>query len=519
MTETNSMTAAEALVRTAAAAGTELCFANPGTTEMPIVAALDKVPGMRAVLGLHETVVTGAADGYGRVAGKPALTLLHLGPGFANGIANLHNARRASTPIVNLIGDQASWHLAADAPLTSDIESLARPVSGWYRRSETPDSIAVDAAEALAATRENGGQIATLALPHDYQEAAVGGPAAPKPPAAPPAIEDARIEAAAAALRRKGATLLLGSLAMGETGLKAAGRIAAATGCRLLNGRPIARAERGVGLPAPAQIPYLPEQAHATFTDTPAVVLAGASDPVTFFGWPGYGSHLIPETCEKATLASPDEDVVGALEALAEHLGAAPFEAPPAPARPVPAEGALAAEGLCQTLAALQPEDAILVEESITSGWAYLGFARGAPRFTQLSITGGAIGLGPALAVGAAIAAPNRQVIDLQADGSGLYSLQALWTQAREGLNVVTVICANRHYRILEMELQRGGLNALGDNAAALTALDRPTIDWTQLARGFGVPARRVETGEALSDALSRALAEPGPALIEAVIP
>ncbi len=517
-TTTETMTGAEALVRTAAAAGVELCFANPGTTEMPVVVALDRVPGMRAVLGLHETVVTGAADGYGRMAGKPALTLLHLGPGFANGIANLHNARRASTPIVNLIGDHASWHVAADAPLTSDIDSLARPVSGWLRHSTAPDAMAADMAEAVAASMEDGGKIATLVLPHDLQDAAADGPATPRTAAPRPGVEDARVAEAADALAPEGAVLMIGSPAMTEAGLKAAGRIAQATGCRLMCGRPVARAERGMGLPAPDPIPYLPEMALEAFAGVRSVVFAGAMDPVTFFGWPGYPSRVIGEACAKAWLAEPQEDVVGALEALVEHVNAPAYRAPAPPERPGPATGPLTAEAVCQTLAALQPDGAVIAEEAITSGWHYQRLSKSAPRFTQISITGGAIGLGPAMATGAAVACPERPVINLQADGSALYCPQALWTQAREGLDVTTVIFSNRSYRILQMEMQRAGLNELGPNAAALTALDRPAIDWPQLAAGFGVPATRAETGEDLADALARALHEPGPALIEAVI-
>lgn len=512
------MTGAEALMRTATAAGVELCFANPGTTEMPLVLALDRVPGLRAVLGLHETVVTGAADGYARMAGKPALTVLHLGPGFANGIANLHNARRGATPIVNLIGDHASWHLEADAPLTADIDSLARPVSGWLRHSESPAAIAQDAAEAIAASQEDGGQIATLVLPHDYQEAAVAGPAAPRAPAPRPSVADEKVAAAAAALDGEKSVLMVGSPGMSEAGLKAAGRIAQATGCRLLCGRPIARAERGGGLPMPAQIPYLPELALQVFEPIRSVVFAGATDPVTFFGWPGYPSRVIPEGCAKTWLAQPQDEVVGALEALADHLNAPAYEAAEPEGRPAPASGPLTAEAVCQTLAALQPEGAIIAEEAITSGWSYQAQSKGAPRFTQISITGGAIGAGPALATGGALACPERRVINLQADGSALYCPQALWTQAREGLDVTTLILSNRSYRILQMEMQRAGLNELGPNAAALTALDRPAIDWPRLAAGFGVPAQRVKTGEALAAALARSFAEPGPALIEAVI-
>ena len=512
------MQAAEALIRTAAAGGVELCLANPGTTEMPLVAALDRVPGLRAVLGLHETVVTGAADGYARMAGKPATTLLHLGPGLANGIANLHNARRARSPLINLIGEHATWHIAADAPLACDIESLAAPVSGWVRRSAEAGGLAPDMAEALTAARANGGQVASLILPHDLQEAETEGPAAPTAPAERPDVDEAAIAAAAEALGRPGAALLLGVEGLLERGLRAAGRIAAATGCSLVAERPSARLERGAGRPDFAMVPYPPEAAVALFEGFERIVQAGTREPVTFFGWDGFASRLIPDGCESLRLAEPHEDVVGALERLAERLSAT-ADPPARPvARPAPPQGPLTADALCALVAGLQPENAIIVDEAISSGWSYPAHSRSAPPFTQLLITGGSIGMGLACATGAALACPERKVIVLQADGSGLYGPQALWTQAREGLDVVTLVIANRAYRVLQMELQRAGLNRLGPDATALTELDRPAIDWVALSRGFGVPARRVETAEDCADALARALAEPGPALIEAVV-
>ncbi len=161
------MNGAESLLRTAAASGIRICFANPGTTELPLVAAFDTDTGVRPILCLFEGVCSGAADGYARMSGNPAMTLLHLGPGFANGIANFHNARRARSAIFNVIGDHASWHLASDPPLASDIESLARPVSGWLRSADPAGPLSRDAAEAIAAARS--GMVATLIAPHDAQ--------------------------------------------------------------------------------------------------------------------------------------------------------------------------------------------------------------------------------------------------------------------------------------------------------------------------------------------------------------
>lgn len=514
------MNGAEALLRTAVSAGVDVCFANPGTTEMQLVAALDAVPGMRALLGLFEGVCTGAADGYARMTRKPALTLLHLGPGFANGIANLHNARRARVPVVNLIGDHATWHLPFDAPLSSDIESLARPVSGWVRSSASVKELARDGAEAIRAALTPPGQVATLIVPQDCAWDAAEGPARMTPPPAPARVADAAIAAAAAALGSgEPALLFLGGEALGERALREASRVAAATGCRVLFETFFTRLERGGDLPAFERLPYFPEQAREALGACRQLILAGAREPVGFFGYRDGRSRLAPDGARIQLLAAPGDDVAGALEALAERVGApARAAAAPRPARPGRPTGPLDPARLGQALAALQPEGAIVVDEAATSGLAYAALAAGAPRHTVLSLTGGAIGQGLPCATGAAVACPDRKVIAFQADGSGMYTLQALWTCARESLDVVAVICANHAYRILQAELARAGIAEPGANARTLTDLSHPELDWVSLARGLGVPGRRVDTAEALCDALARALAEPGPALIEAVL-
>ena len=517
-TRTGTRTGAESLIATAVEAGVEVCFANPGTTEMPLVSALDAVPGMRAVLALHENVVTGAADGYGRLAGKPALTLLHLGPGFANGIANLHNARRARTPLINLIGEHATWHQEADAPLAADIESLTGAVSGWQRRSSSADAMAGDMAEALTAATAGDGQVASLILPHDLQMAETTAQAAGRFSSERAAVSQERVAQAAETLKAGRSLLLIGGQAITEPGLKTAARIAAATGAGFMTERSVAYAERGGGLPAPAPVPYFPEQAEEALSGYDSIVLAGTDDPVAFFGWPGYRSRHAPEDCIRISLARHDEDVLGALDALADALDAPAYQAADPGARPEPPSGALTADALCQAIAALQPEGAVLVNEAITSGWSYYKHSASAPRFTQVALTGGAIGFGLSCATGAAIACPDRKVIAFQADGSGLYAPQALWTQAREGLDVVNVICANRAYHILRVELQRAGINRPGPNAESLTDLARPAVDWTQIAKGFGVPATTAETADSLVAALGKALATPGPSLIEALV-
>jgi acetolactate synthase I/II/III large subunit len=510
---------AEGLIRTAVASGVDLCLANPGTTEMQLVAALDAVPGMRAVLGLFEGVCTGAADGYARMTGRPALTLLHLGPGFANGIANLHNARRAHSPVVNLVGDHASWHLAADAPLTSDIASLASPVSGWVRRCATASYLPADGADAIAAALDPPGQVATLIVPQDSAWDRCLGPAAPAKPRGREAVSDLRVESAAGALTSGApAALFLGGVGLREPALRAAARIAAATGCALIHETFAARVERGAGLPEVERLPYFPEQGADRLRPLAHLVLAGAREPVAFFGYPDHPSRLVASGTRISLLAEVGEDVTGALEALALRVKAPARVSLPTPQRVAPPSGALTAGALGQALAALQPENAIVVDEGATSGLAYFALAAGAPPHDCLALTGGAIGQGLPTSVGAALACPDRKVIAFQADGSGMYTLQSLWTCARESLDVVVVIAANRAYRILQVELARAGIAEPGAQARALTDLSHPVLDWVSLARGLGVPGTRAETAEEFIAEFRHALAEPGPRLIEAVL-
>jgi len=473
---------------------------------------------VRAVLGLFEGVCTGAADGYARMAGKPALTLLHLGPGLANGLANLHNARRAHSAVVNVVGDHATWHRPFDPPLASDIESLARPVSAWLRTSRTAGDLGTDMAAAIEAALRPPGQVATLIVPQDCTWDAADGGAAPPPRPQPTRVPDSVVERAASALRASGGGLFLGGTALREAGLRAAARIAAATSCPVWQETLPAHIEQGACLPAFAWLPYFPEDVLEALKDLRTLVLAGAPEPVSTFGYPGMPSRLAPRDCTILTLARPDEDVAQALGALAEAVGApaagimAPREAV---ARPT---GDLNPFTLGQALAALQPEGAIIVDEAITTRLGYQQFAPAAPPHTVLCLSGGSLGQGLPCAAGAALACPERRVIAFEADGSGMYTVQALWTMAREGLDVTTVICANRRYRILQFELARAGIAEPGPRAQALTDLSGPSLDWVSLAKGFGIPAARVDTADALVAALDRALAEPGPGLIEALL-
>lgn len=514
------MNGAESLARTLVAADISVCFANPGTSEMHFVAALDQMGGLRCILGLAETVVTGSADGYARMAGKPAVTLLHCGPGLANGIANLHNARRASSPVVNIVGDQATYHRPLDAPLTADTEGLARAVSHWVRVSRSSRSVAADAAAAVQAARTPPGCIATLILPADTAwDEADGGPAAPMPvpPRAMPDPEAAR--AVAAALRSNASSLmLLSGTALTERGLLAAHRVAVATGARLLVPTQVGRMARGRGRVPVDRLPYPVERAVEVLAGLKQIVLCAAKPPVGFFAYPGKPSALWPPDAKLHVLAKPEEDAVPALEALADEVSAPP-RAPIRDAGPAPrvASGRFSPEGFGATLAAVMPENAIIVEEAVTSGRALFPPTFMAPPHDWLQLVGGAIGSGIPLAAGAAVACPDRKVICLSADGSGMYSLQGLWTQAREQLDVITVIFANRSYAILRTELAAVGANP-GRTALDMLDIGRPDLGWVSLARGMGVDAARVETLEAFADVFRRARARRGPFLIELVL-
>lgn len=512
------LTGAEALVETSLAAGVDVCFANPGTTEMPLVAALDSVPGTRAVLGLFEGVCTGAADGYARITGRPAMTLLHLGPGFANGIANLHNARRAHSPVFNVVGDHASWHLPFDAALTSDIVSLATPVSGWVDTAASGAGLAQLTARAVAAATAAPGCGATLIAPADFQQEVLRAPVdveLPSPRSRPEASADV-IDAIAKRLRAgERAVLLLGGAALGERGQRAAARISSATGAVLYSETFPAAAERGGGLPGLDRLPYFPEKAIEVLAGAQLVVLAGALEPVSYFGYEGIPSLLAPSGAVEV-LSAPAEDAALALEVLADALGAPePAPQPPRPDDEGLPDGSLTPQSVGLIVARLLPEQAIVSVEGGTCGYPFFTASSRAARHTTLTNTGGAIGQGLPAALGAAIGAPGRKVVALQSDGSAQYTIQSLWTMAREQLPVVTLIASNRAYNVLRTELARHGQSRPGPNATALTSLDGPAFDWPALARGYGVPGIRVETGEALRHELGRALAADGPQLIE----
>ena len=514
------MNGAQALIGTLVGSGVTVSFSNPGTSEMHFVAALDAVPAMRGVLCLFEGTATGAADGYGRMAGHPAAALLHLGPGLANGLANLHNARRARTPLLAVVGDHATYHKQFDAPLESDIDALAGSVSGWVRRPWRTEYLATDAAEAVSAAMTPPGRVATLILPADVSWSTGAEPAAQLPVPVPAVVADEVIRSAAKALSGgESCTILLGGSATRQAGLAAASRIAAATGARLLCETFPARLERGAGLPGVERLAYLAEFASAQLAGTERLILAGARAPVSFFAYPGKPSLLVPEGCAELVLAEDNEDAAGALAALADVVAPDAGPVPQQPGRPPLPGGDLTGESAAAVIGALLPEHAIVSDEANTSGLWLPGATAGAPPHDWLTLTGGAIGQGLPLATGAAVACPERPVIALEADGSAMYTISALWTQAREGLDVTTIIFSNRSYAILGMELERVGAGEPGEPARSLLDLTRPSLDFVALARGMGVPGSRAVTADELAAALREALAEPGPHLIEAVVP
>jgi acetolactate synthase-1/2/3 large subunit len=521
-------TGAERLVHALVDHGVDVCFANPGTSEMHFVAALDRIPGMRCVLGLAEGVVTGAADGYYRIADRPAATLLHLGPGLANGLANLHNAKKARSGVVNIVGDHATAHLVLDAPLTSDSAAIATPMSHWVRAARSVASIADDGTEAIRQASMRPGRVATLILPADIAWSEVDPSTAPR---ASQTIDRLRAKplagnavARAAAAVRHGATtlLLLGDRALRDEGSLVAGRIAAATRCGLKSDFFCARIQRGAGRAIVPRLPYAVDPLLAALAPFDRIVLVGAKAPVAFFAYPGKPGVASKPGCEIIELASPEHDPLEALRALADAVGADASTKVSVAVRSseaaVTSGGTLDSPGIARVLTALIPENAIVVDESLTTGRAFDGATVGAAPHDWLTGTGGSIGFGLPVAVGAAIAAPERKVLALEGDGSAMYTPQALWTMAREKLDVTILVFANRTYKILLAEFANVGAGAPGRRASDMLSIDRPTLDWVALANGMGVEASRASDLAALADQLTSALDGRGPRLIEVVL-
>lgn len=514
------MNGAETLVQTLLASGVRVCFANPGTSEMHFVAALDRHPELRCILCLFEGGVSGAADGYFRMSGEVAATLLHLAPGFGNAFANLHNARKAQSGVLNVMGDHADYHLRFEAPLKGDTVGISQTVSHWTRVCSEPGRVASDAADAIQAARAKNGQVATLILPANMAwDPAEGQAVAPQPPALRrPAREE--VAAAARALRQPGAILLVDGPALWSDLGVLAKRLTKAAGARLMHPFFAARFRRGAGAVQIERMAYRIEDNQPLMQGAPALVLCGTTRPAGFFAYPGRPSTPDDPDTRLIDLCSRDMDIDWTLRALAEEIGEAelgPEDFGTLALPPLP-EGAMTLEKLGRSVAALMPEDAIIVDEGITASGHLAPALKQARGHDVLTITGGSIGFGLPNAVGAAVACPDRKVVVLEGDGSGMYTLQSLWTMARERLDVTTVIFANRGYQILREELAAMGVNEVGRNATQMFNVESPRLDWVALAQGHGVQAVRVEDMAGFNAAFAEAMDQRGPRLIEVLV-
>ena len=514
------MNGAQVLLKTLADSEIDTCFANPGTSEMQLVAAIGETPGVRAVLCLFEGVVTGAADGYARMADRPALTLLHLGSGLSNGLANLHNARRAGSAVVNVVGDHATYHLQYDAPLTSDLPGLAAWTSSWSRVAQSADELPTLGAEAVRAARTGNGAIATLIAPADCAWKTSSTKATAALPADTPAADPEHLARIAQQLGdARPRAFLLGGRALREDCLEILGRIAARTGARLLCQTFPARLQRGAGRVPVERLPYFAEQATATLSGLEQLILVGCDAPVSFFAYPGKDSWLTPRGCEITTLASANEDIADALTSVAKSLQADGEPSLRAAHIPdLPGDAPLNAEAIGKAIAALLPENAVIVDEGVTGGLAVYLLTEGAAPHDWLTLTGGAIGQGLPVALGAAIARPSQKVIALQADGSAMYTVQALWSMVREKTDVTVVLLNNRSYAILAIELDRVGAGNDNEKTRSLLDLSRPDMDFCAIAQGLGMRATRASTGSEFVEQFRNAMATKGPCLIEAMV-
>lgn len=515
------MTGAENLVAILLKAGVEVCFTNPGTSEMHFIAALGQEKKMRSVLALFEGVATGAADGYARMADKPACTLLHLGPGLGNGLANLHNARKACSPIVNIIGDHATHHKSNDTPLNSDIQALAVPASDWVRTSYHPDIIAWDGLEAVLAARRTPGNIATLILPADVSWGeSIGGPLEIATIPDVPRVSPDRVKKIAAVLARKEPTvILMRGKALREKGLAAANQIALAANATLLHDTFISRLERGAGRTKITRLPYFAEDASKFFTGIKNLILVESGRPDSFFAYPNKPARLVPADCQLHVLVTPEEDSIQALCDLAVEMGADTITPPVyEPFRPEPGSGALDQLSVAAAIGAFQPENAVICDESGTSGIGLLKLTQGAPAHDWLYLTGGSIGQALPVATGAAVACPDRKIVCLSGDGGAMYTIQSLWTQAREKLDVTTVVFSNRSYGILNIELFRVGFENPDPAISELFSLTKPDLNFCDLAKGMGVNAHRVTTASEFNQQFEKAVNTKGPVLIEVIL-
>jgi acetolactate synthase-1/2/3 large subunit len=515
-----SMNGAESLLGTLINNGVEVCFSNPGTSEMHMVAAIGKIQGMRSILGLFEGVCSGAADGYGRMAGKPACTLLHLGPGLSNASANLHNARRAHSPVINLIGDHATYHKKYDAPLNSDVIGLSDPVSHWVRVVAGAESLPRDAADAVVAANVKPGQISTLIIPADCAwDESVDPEGVRKMPTAPKATDDAVKTAAQMLTNGNSTVVLMSNMALSETCLALADKVSSATGSRILCDTFTTKLARGEGRCKIERLGYFAEQATAQLKDVQQLIMVGTKAPIGFFAYPGKASEFYPQGAALHTLAEVNEDAEDALQKLVDELDAGTLDARRLLLeKPGLATGILSPESIGRGFAELMPADSIVVDESATSGGYTYELSETAAPHDWLSLTGGSIGFGLPTSIGAAVACPDRKVICLHGDGGAMYTIQSLWTMARENLDVCIVILANRKYQILQIELARVGAQTMTRKTLDMLDLSNPDLDFVKISQGMGVKAARATTADEFNKLFAAAMNEQGPMLIEAML-
>jgi acetolactate synthase-1/2/3 large subunit len=514
------MTGAEAIIGSLADCGVAACFANPGTSEMHLVTALDREPRIKSVLCLFEGVATGAADGYARMSGVPALTLLHLGPGYLNGGANIHNGRRAYVPMINLIGDHAVTHRQYDEPLASDIAGLAGPNSRWLKsvdRVEDAGSLAVEAFEQSFGPPPGP---VSLIMPADVAwtggaKRAEGGKRAGLKIASDDLIE----EAGRAVTKAKRPAMLVNGTALHAGGAETLRRMEA-QGVKVITDTFMARHVRGGGLHDVARLPYFAEMAVEALAGIDLLLLAGTKPPVAFFAYPNTPGAFTPKGARTLSLGGPETDSMDAVSRLADWL-----DAPVAPrasnwTRSAPGTGdKFNPHTIGMSLAHYLPEGALISDDGVTSGLPiYMALSAGA-RHEWLGHTGGAIGQGMPVAVGAAVARRDVKTVCLAGDGAGMYTVQSLWTMARENLDVLTIVFVNNAYRILKIELARTGAGNPGPAADSMLSLGNPDIDWVKLSESMGVGAEAVSTCAQFNDALQRAVATRGPRLIACIIP
>ena len=512
------LTGADALVQTLADLGVDSCFANPGTSEMQLIAALDKESRIRSVLCLFEGVATGAADGYARISGKPAMTLLHLGPGYLNGGANIHNAFRAKSPMINVVGDHAVSHQRYDAPLASDIIGLAASSSRWIKSVDKVEQAGNLATEAWEACHGPEPGPVSLVLPADsaWKEGGRKGAMVRAPELRRPSHE--KIETAVQAIKTaKSPMILMNGSALSETGLKHAAKLNT-NGIRIMIDTFAPKIARGVGRFMPDRMHYFAEGAMQDLKDCDLMILAGTKAPVAFFAYPDRPSLLVPEGCKVVSLGGFDTDSEKILFELVKAFGienSAPLANRVCPDKPA---GKLSGTTIGTSIARYLPSNAIVSDDGVSNSIGCYFATVNAEPHDWLMLTGGAIGQGMPVALGAALAAPDRKVLCLSGDGAGMYTCQSLWSMARENVDVTTIVFVNHSYRILNIEQSRTGAKDPGHVAKSMLDLSNPEIDWVRLAQSMGVPGTLCTTAEEFDSALERAFSKEGPSLIAALL-